>query len=172
MKITTEHIRASFRVAKKVYESRGEYRKTDGKNELVDIHGMNEHSATNYIRIFDQMMKGKVFKKTMSVESFKYFLDHIFAAYGPTKLSLALSALQQHIVYLEEVQDTNLGFFIRLKMSWSKEFLMFRWCREEYEICKVICDVSEENEMPKSTSHANVTRSKGLMEENLFICNR
>jgi len=107
MKITTEMTEAAYSYAKNVYEERTS--KEDALDMLVGDFGMNRNSAADYLNNFQHMMDGEKYTRTNNSEATEYYLSHIFSDYGPSKLSNALSAVDQHIAYYEAVGRGNLN---------------------------------------------------------------
>ncbi|RHR48864.1 hypothetical protein DWW90_19960 [Parabacteroides sp. AF17-28] len=87
-------------------------RKTAVEN-LVKL-GMNETTASRYISSLSNMLIGKCYESTMSISATEYFLDRIFIDFGEDKLSWALYALQQHLVYYESLRDFKRKGFWKL----------------------------------------------------------
>jgi 5-methylcytosine-specific restriction protein A len=54
------------------------------------------------------MMDGQKFTRTNNAETTKYYLENISKDYGKTRLANALSALEQHIDYYEDLQNTTM----------------------------------------------------------------
>jgi hypothetical protein len=99
MKIPNELLPQIYRVSKDVYEK--SLSLTEGVSLLSHTHNMNESSARDYIYDFRYMMQGKQFTRTLNASSMEFFLNGIYTDYGKSQLTIALSALKQHIEYYE-----------------------------------------------------------------------
>ncbi len=106
MKISAEIFKDAYRVSKEVYEKR--MTTSDGILELFQILKMNKGSAMFYITIFDHMMEGRNYTRTINVPSMEFFLKGILNDYGTNSLSNALVALKKHIEYFEKVLQVNM----------------------------------------------------------------
>jgi len=104
-KITTGMIQQAYEEAKLVYV--GQKNQTDAQNDLED-YGLNRNSAGDLIVNFRCMMDGQKFTRTNNAETTKYYLDNILHDYGRSKLLNALYALEQHIEYYEDSQNTTM----------------------------------------------------------------
>jgi 5-methylcytosine-specific restriction protein A len=104
--ITHEMIHASYDIAKQIYN--GEIVQRDGLDALVNNHGMNRNSASDYIHNYKCMLEGRRFPRTSNAYGTEYFLQKIYEDGGRTQLLNALSALRQHIDYYEAIGNTTL----------------------------------------------------------------
>jgi len=98
-------IEASYELAKDVYEV-----KTNKKlalDTLVAKYGMNRNSASDYLYLFGQMMKGARLERTANAYATEYFLKRIYEDEGKQGLKKALTALRQHIDYYEQLDNTK-----------------------------------------------------------------
>jgi 5-methylcytosine-specific restriction enzyme A len=104
-KIPPGAIPVAYNISKKVYQKELSF--TEGRL-AISINGpMNVGSAGDYINNFKYLIDGKRFTRTLNVLSMEYYLDNILKDYGSERLSIALQALEQHIVYYENVQKTK-----------------------------------------------------------------
>lgn len=104
-KITLNEISVAYELSKKLYQKDISQREAITKvNEI----GMNVGSAKMYFLIFESLMNGENFKRTINAPSFDYYLDKIYLDFGKIKLEKALSALNKHIKYFEDVQDSRM----------------------------------------------------------------
>lgn len=106
MKIDSKSIPLAYSLSKKVYE--GEIKQSHASKKLAEDGLMNLNSATDYVNNFKLMMSGRKFQRTLNYDSMDYFLRNIYIDYGITHLSKATFALNQHIVYYEELQKVTM----------------------------------------------------------------
>ena len=104
-KITNDMIAKAYEEAKSVYF--GHKSQTDAQDDLND-YGLNRNSAGDLIVNFRCMMDGQKFTRTNNAYTTEYYLENISKDYGKEKLTNALSALEQHIEYYEELQNTTM----------------------------------------------------------------
>ncbi|MBA1420056.1 MAG: HNH endonuclease [Epsilonproteobacteria bacterium] len=104
-KITNDMIAKAYEEAKLVYFGRKS--QTDAQDDLNDFE-LNRNSAGDLIVNFRCMMDGQKFTRTNNAYTTKYYLENISKDYGKEKLANALSALEQHIEYYEELQNTTM----------------------------------------------------------------
>jgi multimeric flavodoxin WrbA len=97
MKITDNMIATAYKYAKLLYEDHIGW--IDAKERIGKESGMNEGSALDYLYIFQNMMNGNVFKRAMSIESHRFFLDNIRKDYGEPHFQNALQAVEEHAKY-------------------------------------------------------------------------
>jgi len=109
MHITSEQIVASFETASRVYA--GQLTPTKAAQELHDIHGLNASSARDYIEQYRCMVRGEIFKRTISAPAMEYFLSQIELKRGRSALESALVAGWKHVEYYEGIQPTRLTKF-------------------------------------------------------------
>jgi 5-methylcytosine-specific restriction protein A len=105
--ITNLQIEATYAVAKRVFA--GELDKELGAKELHKEQGMNLASARDYIKNFSQLMHGSIFHRTMNVFATDYYFTNIFNDYGANHLAQAISAVQKHINYYENLRPVKLN---------------------------------------------------------------
>lgn len=99
LKVTKEIIIDAYEISKTVYERK--LLKAEGIKILSENNRMNSGTANFYITIFDRMMHGENYTRTVNVASMEYFLTKIHSDFGKFALSLGLLTLQQHITYFE-----------------------------------------------------------------------
>lgn len=102
MKIPKEITPIAYELSKKVFEGKLTFK--EGQEQLVGDKRMNPNSAADYINNFRCMIEGKRFTRTNNAYSIEYFLDNFYKDFGSSGLSNALTALQLHIDYYEDVQ--------------------------------------------------------------------
>lgn len=105
-KITMDMTRGAYTVAKKVYA--GSLSRTQGKDEINKLTGMNAGSASDFITIFLAMMEGKVYKRAFNNESNTYLLENIRKDYGEEAFRRALMSAQHHVNYYSTLRKGNL----------------------------------------------------------------
>ncbi|NLT57388.1 MAG: hypothetical protein GXX99_00300 [Clostridiales bacterium] len=119
--ITPPMIAASYAVAKEVYS--GALTRSEGKDRVHALTGMNGNSAQDYINNFLAMMDGEVYHRTMSTAATAYFLRHIHADYGAERFKLAVGATQQHIAYYQAISGAPSRKRVKLIEALQKELL-------------------------------------------------
>ena len=117
-KITNEMTEASYKLAKKVYET--QISKQDAVKELSTEHGMNKGSATDYISNYKCMREGDVYKRTMNGAGTEYFLNHIYQDNGKLALRKALRSVGEHLKYYESLGNGKLKEIRKIYEEYSK----------------------------------------------------
>lgn len=100
---------------------------------LVRERNLNSSSAITVIRIFQKMLAGETFTRTLSVEYFEYFLYRIYADMGIAKLDLALNAIKKHIFYIKTKGDSKITLK-RVVQNYSQIVLLNEHGQLEIEI--------------------------------------
>jgi 5-methylcytosine-specific restriction enzyme A len=77
----------------------GKIRESEGAAALARDFGLNQTSARDYIRDYKSLMKGRVFKRSMSAEAMDHFIEQIRIERGSHSLFQALAALRLHLEY-------------------------------------------------------------------------
>lgn len=103
-KITNDIVEKSFEIAKKVYEEK--ITENEGIRVLEEI-GMKDTSAHHYINNYSNLVRGKLFTRTINAYGTEYFLENIYKENGVTGLRNALLSLSQHIDYYEEASGAS-----------------------------------------------------------------
>lgn len=98
-KISNDAIRASYTVAKNVYE--GKLSRAAGITELRQAFSLNPSSAGDMIDNVAHMIRGEQYARTNNAFATDLFLQMIYADYGLDKLKNAISAVTQHLDYYE-----------------------------------------------------------------------
>lgn len=106
MKITDNQVIAAEEIAREVYDK--QLTITKGASLLAANHGVNINSARDFINDYKYMMQGKVFQRAMSAPAIDYFLTQIRDRRGAKYHALAVSAVDQHINYYEQIRNTKL----------------------------------------------------------------
>ncbi|MDP2882828.1 MAG: HNH endonuclease signature motif containing protein [Azonexus sp.] len=106
MRITDQQVAAAYGVAKRVYL--GELRRGQGVRELVDLHGLNEATAGDFIYDYRQLIEGREFHRAMSSAAMRYFIGNIEAELGVDGLEMAIQSLRAHIVYYERISGATM----------------------------------------------------------------
>jgi len=104
-KITQEIIESVYEIAKDVHY--GKISQANAVNELVKNHEMNKSSAQFYVHDFQLLLKGKVYKRTISAKATDYFLSKILQDFGKVEFQNALASVALHISYYEELIQRN-----------------------------------------------------------------
>ncbi len=105
--IDNKTVHAAYAEAKQVYE--GLEKKAAADKRLVKEHGMNRSSASDYVKRFQEMMAGKVYKRTINIYATDYYLGQILADYGVEKLRFAIHSVNLHIAYYKKKTGANSG---------------------------------------------------------------
>ncbi len=106
MEITEPQILAASKVASRAYA--GLITTKEGIAILVEEHGMNSASASDFISDYKYLMKGKEFKRTMSAPAMNCFIEQILVEHKSAGLTKALESLRLHIKYYEGLSKTNM----------------------------------------------------------------
>lgn len=101
-KVTPEQVHLAYEKAKYVHENPRTITKAAAASELHSKHKINEGTAQDFIRIFQHLREGGVFKRALSEYAMNYFLSNIHREYGTDDLQTSLYALMKHILYREE----------------------------------------------------------------------
>jgi 5-methylcytosine-specific restriction protein A len=67
--------------------------------QLVGSLGMNQTSATNYMRNFVAFSEGKVYKRAMSALSYDIFLARFYEDLSPAKFEQVIKSVELHLEY-------------------------------------------------------------------------
>lgn len=97
--ISNHAIELSYTVAKKVHHN--ELEKDFATEFLVNTAYMNKTSAKDYIYVFNKMMEGTEYKRTINQKATKFYLDGIKRDYGIEQLNIALQSVEKHVTYYE-----------------------------------------------------------------------
>ncbi len=103
--ISETDVRHAYSTARLVYD--GTLTEREGIENLVKTRGMNGASASDFIRNFAQMMKGKSYHRTLNRYATRYYLENIISDYGEAAGYSALSATRAHIIYYEGVSKSR-----------------------------------------------------------------
>ncbi|WP_217356551.1 HNH endonuclease [Ruegeria atlantica] len=77
----------------------GEISEAEARRILVSEYGVNNASASDMVRNFGQMLKGKVYHRTLSLLVTELYFDRILDEFGTNGLRNALAATRAHISY-------------------------------------------------------------------------
>jgi hypothetical protein len=105
MRISSKLIAEAYRASKLYYEQQM------GRQEAIEYlftRGMAKGSAMIYLQVYQHLIVGDRFTRTISGESFDCFLDGIHKDSGAVQLGLALNALDKHIQYFEKSQNSTM----------------------------------------------------------------
>jgi hypothetical protein len=94
--ITDGQYRRGYELGRDIEE--GDYTKEEAIEELVRI-GTNKVSAANILYITENLLAGKVFKRTLKDEAHGWYLGWILRDFGPEGLEKALEATRLHLAY-------------------------------------------------------------------------
>jgi len=106
MKINNEMIENAYNIAKDVYVNKI-LGLSDGASILEDEFKWTLSSAIGYIHVFDKMLKGDLYTRTINGSATKYYLQNIFNDYGYDALQKALVAVELHIEYYKKLGPIN-----------------------------------------------------------------
>lgn len=114
-KITPEMIEKSFEIGKKFYNKQISLK--EGISILVNVN-MNENSAVDYIYNYSNLIQGKLFTRTTSIDATDYYLKKIYEENGAEGLENSLLSLSQHIEYYEDKS----GIAVKKKKEVHKKY--------------------------------------------------
>jgi len=100
MKIKNEQVHQAYSIAKRVYSV--ELTSKEAGEELSQKYGMNKNSALDCIYVFQQMLNGQGYKRTINAYGTEYYLKNIEKDYGGNFLDLAISSVKKNLEYYEE----------------------------------------------------------------------
>jgi len=95
--ITAEQINEAYLISTKISLSKLSY--LDGVEYLVKHSAMNENSAKDYLRDLDSLLKGEVYKRTMSALSYKIILKYFYDGLPRDDFSTVLHSIDLHLEY-------------------------------------------------------------------------
>lgn len=101
-----EFIEAAYNISKQHYMEELSMKEAIDKLSLL---GMNSGSAFINISVFKYLMNGEKFTRTLTAETFDYFLQNILNDFGNEHLSICLIGLSKHIDYIEEKRGYRMG---------------------------------------------------------------
>lgn len=119
MKITDDQVRAAEEIASDVFDK--QLTATEGAEILASVHGLNINSARDFINDYKYMMHGKLFQRAMSAPAINHFLAKIREKRGDKHHTLAISAVDQHVNYYEQLRGTNLNLMRSVLESHKKD---------------------------------------------------
>jgi 5-methylcytosine-specific restriction protein A len=105
MEITNEQIHEAYNQAKRVYANKISAAKA--KDNLVDMTGMSEGSASGYINTFIKVMEGAGYTRTINAYGTDYYLENIKSDYGVSALLTAIASVKKHLEYYEGVGKSS-----------------------------------------------------------------
>lgn len=109
---TTEITVVAYNVATHVYN--GTMSRTAGRDEIVNLTGMNPGTANDCISNFLCMMEGKKYIRTLTEAMTRYFLENIRKDYGSDYLGRALESVEKHRVYYAGLGYGKLAYVERI----------------------------------------------------------
>jgi 5-methylcytosine-specific restriction protein A len=99
-------INASYELSKNIYE-----RKVNQKEAIknfVTEYKVNKNSIIDIIYIFQKMMTGSRYTRTLNFDRTQIFLEKIKRDYGIEGLKKAITSVLKHIEYYETVQSSEM----------------------------------------------------------------
>jgi len=106
MAITKEMIHAAFDQGLAVYRGEKSFSKADAS--LASQYNFNLSSAKDYTRNLTRLLNGQIFQRTLSVEGTRIYLQRIFDEMGVEFLEQAISSIEQHLDYYEDLKKVNM----------------------------------------------------------------
>jgi 5-methylcytosine-specific restriction protein A len=100
MNINDIMIEQVYSVARDVYCNKN-IGLVEGAKYLESECGWTYSSAIGYIHVFDKMISGELYTRTMKGNATKYYLQNILSDFGHDTLRNALQAVNSHILYYE-----------------------------------------------------------------------
>ena len=100
MKITNEMVQDVYLYATRIYSN--EMTESEAINILKNKYSMKEGSAVPYIKAFQSMMNGEVYKRTINKYATEYYLNKIENNYGRDAFEKASYAVEQHKKYYNQ----------------------------------------------------------------------
>ncbi|WP_263064425.1 HNH endonuclease [Dickeya dadantii] len=100
--ISKEQYIEAYIIACKVYNK--SISAQEGARILNKNNDLNENSAKDYINNLRHMLNGEVFKRTLSADSFEYYLKKIKADFGLEPFKKSINSLKLHNSYYEETR--------------------------------------------------------------------
>ncbi len=96
-KITIVEIQKIYPIAMEVYKNGTG--KSKERDILIKNTGMNTGSAGDYIRVFQKMMNGEEYNRTINQEATRYYFKNILKDFNKEALKNALNATKLHFEY-------------------------------------------------------------------------
>ena len=106
MKINKTLIENVYTIAKRVYCDT-DIGLVEGARYLESEFGWTYSSAIGYIRVFDKMINGELYTRTINGNATEYYLQNIFDDFGYDKLQIALKSIEKHIDYYKNLGPIN-----------------------------------------------------------------
>lgn len=103
--MTIDLMRAIYDVAKSIYN--GERRLVDAKKYINEKFGVNANSFADYYRAFQKMLDGGIHSRIISSSLRDFFLSRISEDYGQERLTIALKAYMESILYYERTHNNS-----------------------------------------------------------------
>lgn len=116
IKITTEMLNACYDRGKKTYLL-GSNNFAELAEEVSSETGMTQSTAQMYIIDINAMLHGNYFNRSMGTNAAQLFFDRIEQDFGKSGLQNAITALEQHIRYMN-----SMGYPVRALCRICKEY--------------------------------------------------
>ncbi len=100
-KLTPEQIHVAYGLGKDAYLN--QITKSAAINRLRDEYDFNNASASDYVRNLDCMLRGQGYHRTLNLYATGYFLDRIIDDFGEQCYLSALSAIEKHLDYYDDL---------------------------------------------------------------------
>lgn len=101
-----EFIEAAYITSRRFYD--GNISMQDAIGQL-SIIGMNPGSAFINVSVYKYLMNGERFTRTLTAQTFDFFLQNILKDYGTECLKTCLTGLSKHIEYIETKRKYRMG---------------------------------------------------------------
>lgn len=95
--INEDMIKAAYEYSRKVFHNEIDFTVAVDKINLMT--GMDRGSAQAYVHVFQKMMDGTEYKRTLNTAATTYYLVNIKEDYGHEYFVNAISAVKQHTEY-------------------------------------------------------------------------
>lgn len=105
MRISREQYEAAYRVGLEFHDRKGKLGIAEAKRRL-QLTGLNENSAADFIYDVGHLLRGECYKRAMSAAATNDYLTWIRRDRGVLALCNALSALAKHIEYRKQERPT------------------------------------------------------------------
>ncbi|OJW36652.1 MAG: hypothetical protein BGO54_12545 [Sphingobacteriales bacterium 46-32] len=115
-KISAEQIELAYAVSKAVYNR--EISRNEGLDRLRET-AMNKGTASIYFGVYAYLITGRTFSRTVSAQSFDYYLSQIYLENGSEQLLTSLMALKNHIQYFELIQNVTMKLVRDIYVKYS-----------------------------------------------------
>lgn len=117
--ISEDDAHHAYATARRVHAA--EISEREGIRLLALNRGMNEASASDYIRNFRQMLSGKAYHRTLNAFSTELYLRNILADFDEAAARRALQSVRAHVVYYEGISRSRMPGIRKLCDSFEED---------------------------------------------------